>query len=229
MDQTNQAILRDGTAEDAIPQNESMIENKETVRLFNDVFFSRTAPPAIWDTWDPFPRLPVELRMSIWLLFLQRHRMIEVSIRAADDEDGTTYPGHDDDAQSRFYTHRNYLGRIVSGRGYTLYIKGRGYATSFSPLLWVNSEARQAALGFYRVHLPFPRQAGGQVLYLNPEHDVIYVRPEYPPPTVRLRIRPDTVLPDFLHDVRAYDPKDQGYVTYKSHFPAYLRPSLHLL
>ncbi|KAK3940184.1 hypothetical protein QBC46DRAFT_459121 [Diplogelasinospora grovesii] len=201
---------------DATSHNDATIGNNATARLFNDVYFSRAAPPAC-DTWAPCPRLPVELRLQIWLLLLRRHRMIEVVVCAdADDEGDTTYPGDaPDGSQPWYYTDRNHLGRIVSGRGYTLALDmaGRGYAASLNPLLWVNSEARQAALKFYRVHLPFPRQDGEQVLYLNPEHDVLYVRPAFGSRSAgdyRPRPRTATVLADFLHDVRAYDPKDQG-------------------
>ena len=40
-------------------------------------------------TWAPFPRLPPQLRLDIWLHHLRQHRMIEVDIRpaAADDPD----------------------------------------------------------------------------------------------------------------------------------------------
>jgi hypothetical protein len=121
--------------------------------------------------------------------------MIELGIRLGDDNQDT----------SLWYTARNHLGRIVSGRGYTIEIgnlKG-GYSASLSPPLWVNREARQATLHFYRVHLPFPGLGADRVLYLNPEYDVLYLDGEK---TYGI------LLPDFLHDVRAYDPKDQGWV-----------------
>ena len=179
-----------------------------TPMLFNDVFSGRWTPatPSV-DTWAPFPRLPPELRLSIWRLYLQRHRMVEIVMRAA---------AHDV-LQSQYYTDRNHLGNLVSGRGYTLSIKGRGgYAASLSPLLWVNQEARQAAFSFYRVHLPFfPQQLAQpkgqvQVLCLNPEYDVVYVQTHEV--WNRSVAGMGTVLADFLHDVKAYDHKDQGYV-----------------
>lgn len=85
-----------------------------------------------------------------------------------------------------------------------------------SPLLQVSSEARHAALQYYRVRLPFPRGGGGQVLYLNPEHDVLFVRPEVPSRWTGAQAppRPTVVLIDFLHDVRAYDPRDKGYIRF---------------
>ncbi|KAL2173261.1 uncharacterized protein P884DRAFT_265207 [Thermothelomyces heterothallicus CBS 202.75] len=156
--------------------------------------------------WAPFPRLPAELRLRIWLLSLQQHRMIEVDLYPA------TATGDNDTPQ---YADRNHLGRIVSGRNrtYTSRLRGRGsYAASLTPLLRVSREARAAALSFYHIHLPL---GTGQVLYLSPEYDVVYVRPRWPRPIRRLpEIDPKpefgVILVDFLHDARAYDYKDQG-------------------
>jgi hypothetical protein len=169
-------------------------EINTTVRLFNNVYFDRTLPQATCDIqpWAPFPRLPPELRLHVWQLFLQQHRMIELELRFGNNQD-----------KSLWYTAPNHLGRIVSGRGYLLDIGNRGYSASLSPLLWVNSEARQATLHFYRVHLPFRGLGADRLLYLNPEYDVLYIDSEK---------SYATLLPDLLHDVRAYDPKDQGYV-----------------
>jgi hypothetical protein len=137
--------------------------------------------------------------------------MIELDLYCAAEEDATTYPGNG--PQCRYYTDRNRLGNVVSGRGYVLCWTGRrerGHAgnvtESYSPLLWVNHEARRTALEFYRVHLPFFGLQRRQVLYLNPEYDVVSIRPRsfHPPPLC--------LLADLLHDVKAYDPKRQGYV-----------------
>jgi hypothetical protein len=54
---------------------------------------------------------------------------------------------------------------------------------------------------------------------LNPEYDVLYVRPEFrspnmPPTDNQPKPRAASVLVDFLHDVRAYDPKDKGFVVF---------------
>ena len=188
------------------------------VRLFNDLHFAPTASSPVNRVWAPFPRLPVELRLQIWLVFLRRHRMIEVGIRPDKNEDGDTYPG-EIPLMSRFYARHNHLGKRVSDRGYTLVFKGgQGFATALNPLLWVNSEARQTALGFYRVHLPFPGREGDQLLYLNPEYDVLYAWPAYvyrtythDTPFVSMP-NAATLLVDLLCDLRAYDPRDRGCV-----------------
>lgn len=172
------------------------------VRLYNDVHF-KTVNPKIYDSWTHFSRLPAELRLRIWRLSLQRNRMIEVNMYA--DPHNNTQP--------RCYADRNELGKIVSGRAYTLIVLGQGYAATLSPLLHVNSEARSAALEFYHIQLPFPQRGGAQKLYLNAEYDVVYVKfePRFMRGTVRAP-SPDTVLIDFLHDLRAYDPRDLGCV-----------------
>jgi hypothetical protein len=172
-------------------------------KLFNDVYFGQQPPP-VHETWSQFSRLPVDLRLQIWLVFLRQHRMIEVTICPDENEDDTASPGSTG-ADGPYYTNRNHLGSIISGRGYTLKIPGRGYAATFSPLLWVNRESRDAALRhYYRVHLPYPSEHGGQLLYLNPDYDVLRPAPEF------RRAMPPLV--DFLHDVKAFDPKHRGYV-----------------
>ncbi|KAH6641879.1 hypothetical protein F5144DRAFT_482231 [Chaetomium tenue] len=173
-----------------------------TPMLFNDVHFSHceaVSPVPCFPAWPLFSRLPVELRLHIWTLHLQRHRMIELDIFPADDD-------------PHCYTDRNDLGRLVSGRRYTFSVRGRGrsFAPPFSLLLQVNREARMVALNFYHIHLPFPgRQYKEQILYINADYDVVYVRPRQR----RSRDHPQgcaDLLVDFLHDARAYDNKGQG-------------------
>ena len=184
-------------------------------RLFNDVHFQRWEPPASRDdaTWAPFSRLPPELRRHVWLVCLRRYRMIELDIRPAADEDDTAYPG--DGSPSRYYTDRNALGNVVSGRGYVLSWSGRssgGCAGAYSPLLWVSREARGATLGFYRVHLPFFVMQREQVLYLNPAYDVVSITTWLGKGHTRNLIKTLrlSLLADFLHDVKAYDRRGQG-------------------
>ncbi len=133
--------------------------------------------------------------------------MIELDLSSAADEDAAVHSG------SRHYRDRNALGNIVSGRGYVLTWTGRRQgpaAGAYSPLLWVSREARQATLSFYRVQLPFFGLQRDQVLYLNPEYDVVSVQPLW---EVGLTVfNAHILLVDFLHDMRAYDRKGQGYV-----------------
>ncbi|KAH6612914.1 hypothetical protein B0J18DRAFT_460782 [Chaetomium sp. MPI-SDFR-AT-0129] len=172
-----------------------------TPLLFNDVYFERhsesTFSPSPF-TWAPFSRLPAELRLHIWKLSLQQHRMIEVDILTIARNDIPQY------------TNRNHLGRIISDKNYTRRLRGReSYALSLTPLLRVSHEARAAALSFYHIHLPLNT---GQVLYLNSEYDVVYARPRHKKHPVGFNYLQDHMflLVDFLHDVRAYDHKDHG-------------------
>ncbi len=198
------------------------INTNPTSVLFNDVYFGSREGEAVSSspspsTWAPFPRLPAELRLRIWLLHLQRHRMIEVRLgpTAAAGIYDPDYDSHGqgyDDYACR-YTDRNHLGRIVSGGSYASRLTGCGsYAAHLPSLLRVSHEAREAARSFYHIHLPL---GTGQILYLSSEYDVIYVRtwsPKSGRPTVR---RPPpafgAILVDFLHDAQAYDYKGQGY------------------
>lgn len=189
------------------PDTEVIENNNSTPpMLFNDVFFRPAPCDNPGSTWAPFPRLPPELRLDIWLLYLRQHRMIEVDLRPA---------ATDDPDARQIYTDRNHLGRIVSGRRYTFSIRGPGPYTAFlSCILRVNHEAREAARSFYHIHLPL--HAGG-VFYLSPEYDVVFVRPRDPMAALRRSADShpyfgfETIFVDFLHDARAYDYKDQGY------------------
>ncbi|ROV94742.1 hypothetical protein VMCG_08890 [Cytospora schulzeri] len=122
----------------AITKLNATVMSDASAMLYNDVHFR---PASTCDSWALFPLLLPELRLHVWQLLLQRHRMIDLVICTDDDEDS--------EARSTYYTGRNSLGNIA----------------------W------QAALEYYRVRLPFPRQNGAQVLFLNPEYDVLDVRP----------------------------------------------------
>lgn len=108
-----------------------------------------------------FSLLPWELRHQIWTCALQRRRMIRVDLAVAEPNTLT-----EQEAKETKY-----------GRS-TLYVNG---FRVLSKLLRVNSEARKAALEFYRVHLPCvlvslesekpPMQFG--TLLFNPEHDIL--------------------------------------------------------
>ncbi|KAK3901058.1 hypothetical protein C8A05DRAFT_45206 [Staphylotrichum tortipilum] len=162
-------------------------------RLFNDVHFQR---------WEP--QGPRHLRRYLWLACLRRHRMIDLDIRAPAGEDAAVHSDHG----SQYYSHRNALGNIVSGRDYVLSWSGdrQGPAGAYSPLLWVSREARRAALAFYRVQLPFFGLHRDRVLYLNPTYDVVSIQPQWRPG----RVASHRLLADLLHDIKAYDRKGQG-------------------
>jgi hypothetical protein len=132
--------------------------------LFNDVYSSpweALSPAPSKAESFPFPRLPAELRLHVWLLYLRWHRMIEIDIYGCPENKKPDSPSF------RHYIDRNHLGRVISGGRYIVTI--RGHESKTTPLiLKVNREARGAALRFYRVHLPFSGlQQRKQVLYLN--------------------------------------------------------------
>ena len=132
------------------------------------------------------------------------------------DEDNTTDSNASRSPRSPYYTQHNRLGNLISGGNYMLILDNFKHIASLrSPLFQVNSEARQLALEFYRVHLPFPQKDSDHILYLNPDYDVLYIWPtfgENHPMLTPRSVRPVAVLIDFLHDVRAYDPDGKGFV-----------------
>ncbi|MCJ1404407.1 hypothetical protein MMC11_007632 [Xylographa trunciseda] len=140
--------------------------------------------------FPPFPRLPAELRISIWIHVLQRHRLIRLVVT---DE---THQSPCEDILEQG-VRRNVLGNVISGKNYKFQITTHHLLT---PLLRVNRESRQVSMQFYRVHIPYDSSNGERQCYLNPEFDFIHIHPD----------GPSEVLADFIHDFKAYDPIGVG-------------------
>ncbi|KAF2962787.1 hypothetical protein GQX73_g10780 [Xylaria multiplex] len=145
-----------------------------------------------------FPLLPAELRIDIWQLSLMRWRLINVELAPRKVDDSL---GRDEGPR---YKELNRLGNNISGAHYQVTTKGRQI---LSKLLRINSEARQAALRFYRVHIPCRLVLGDKednagILPFNPEFDILHIKPG----------RGDHDFAHFLHDIHAYDIQNIGLV-----------------
>lgn len=143
-----------------------------------------------------FPSLPKELRLDIWEEAVPRERLIRVYL--------SLLKGSEDKLPPR-YLEKNHLGNPISGPRYKAVAEGHQINSKF---LCVNKEAREVALAFYRVHMPFSLRAPGTnraeestMLYLNPEHDVLHIEADAPV---------KETLIDFFWDMKAYDPKGVG-------------------
>ena len=142
-----------------------------------------------------FSRLSTELRLRIWRCSIEQHRLLEVEV-------DRPWSSRDTPPYSTTNTHN----KLISSRNYTATVQG---CHLYSKLLRVNSESRQVALSFYRVHIPchFRSFEGGtertikSALYINPEHDFVFLG--VAPPA-------EHTFVDFVHDLKAYDPKDIG-------------------
>ncbi|KAK8035206.1 hypothetical protein PG993_010201 [Apiospora rasikravindrae] len=158
-------------------------------KFFND---ERLAPTKTSHTseFHFFSYLPLELRLRIWTLSLTQHRFIPVCIRLGSGSDGP-HP-----IQQALYSDRNQLGNIVSGTHYELSVNPSVSSTA-SPLFSATAESRLAALEFFRIRLPLSR---GHIR-ICPEYDVLYLQSWQLVPSL---------IADVLHDIRAYDPKDEG-------------------
>ncbi|OTB09213.1 hypothetical protein M426DRAFT_316507 [Hypoxylon sp. CI-4A] len=148
-------------------------------------------------SFDLFPRLPTELRLKIWHHALERRRIIKVdlwdrgSVEAfAGQQAGSTNSLRDPN------TLKDQHYNVVVG----------GYQT-FSKLFRVSRESRDAAMGFYRVHLPCWLTNGATksiilkpgTLFFNPEYDILHID-----------TNEDEVV-DFLHYLKtAHDPRHVG-------------------
>ncbi|KAI1113226.1 hypothetical protein F5Y14DRAFT_442060 [Nemania sp. NC0429] len=128
--------------------------------------------PVLNDSYEQeysFPRfnsLPWELRNMVWNFALQRRRLIRVSLKRKEPRGPT-------EEQARAV---RYGRPFLHVHGYQL----------LSQLLRVNSEARRAALAFYRVHLPCMLMRLGYegtrveltfgTLAFNPEYDILWFK-----------------------------------------------------
>ncbi|CAJ2503799.1 Uu.00g111930.m01.CDS01 [Anthostomella pinea] len=148
--------------------------------------FNSTYPLAA--DFPKFGELPKELRLQIWESSLQRHRIIKVTLSPRELPQ--------DEEQSR-----NCLGRAARCARYRDDVRGHQV---LSKLLTVNSEARQAALQFYRVHVPCSFYHGDisedRFLPFNPEFDFLHIRPG----------RGAESFAYLVHDLKTYDPLEVG-------------------
>jgi hypothetical protein len=134
-----------------------------------------------------FPQFPTELRLKIWRHALERPRIIKIFLTAPDDGPRP---------------HQDYDPRI-------------GAVQHMSKLFRVTRESREAALSFYRVHIPYNRLGSydrfGNIkeypctLYFNPEYDYLQI-------SARMMMHHTTNwFADFLHDLKnVYDPRQVG-------------------
>jgi hypothetical protein len=140
--------------------------------------------------------LTIELRLQIWEYAVQQTRFLKIHLEP---------PSHDTGTDP--YSGLNALNKVVSNVGYTVTVKS---LQCNSKLLAVSREARKVALRFYRIQVPYyikvheGRRTPSSVqapFYFNPAYDILHVKSALP--------LSRTFVP-FLHDLRAYDPKDVG-------------------
>ncbi|RYP70691.1 hypothetical protein DL771_005295 [Monosporascus sp. 5C6A] len=155
-------------------------------------------PAAPIRAFNLFPTLPAELRVKIWHLALERQRIIKVRLRDRTLMDGLLAKQGDIRPKTR---ENERYGVVV-----------HGYQT-LSKLFRVSRESRDAALSFYRVHLPCWLIKGARrddamkpgIFYFNPEHDFLYIRID--PFTGNDAVQ----FVDFLHDFKTiHDPRYVG-------------------
>lgn len=143
-------------------------------------------------SFPQFSRLPTEIAFIIWWHVLQKHRLISITVT-----DKARSPFWEtDDLQTG---EENSLGRAISGKNYKLQTNTHHIS---SPLLRTSCGSRQAALEFYRVHIPYDRKSYGErrCIYINPNFDFVHVKSSSQP----------EVLAHFVHDLKAYDPQGIG-------------------
>ncbi|KAI0855123.1 hypothetical protein F4860DRAFT_497356 [Xylaria cubensis] len=140
-----------------------------------------------------FSLLPPELRIEIWQLSLHRSRLINVELAPHRRSQRNQEP------PSRGT--QNEQDRLFSVKNYSITVNGTHL---LSKLLRVSTEARQAALQFYRIHLPcrfeLDQKEGFGMLPFNPEYDILHVH-------IAMR---GYNLVEFLHDLRVHDPQGVG-------------------
>jgi hypothetical protein len=165
--------------------------SNEHFQIFNPV-------PQPVATFSLFPRLPTDIRYLILEKALSHERLLRIAVQAVarEEKKPTT-----NSAKTRRHLYK-------PGRGYHIILKER---QAISKLFCVISESRQAALSFYRVHLPCQYDWGGKIeengtLYLCPELDIVEIETnENPRQSARGFV-------NFAHDVWTHDPRYIGLV-----------------
>jgi hypothetical protein len=177
----------------------------EITTVFEFLNDALARPIGLCTSFHLFPKLPLELREHIWMLSLPEHRLIKVTVAAADQIYDSTYHSRDDrsnDTNPAPYESKNELENIVSGANYRLHL---GSTITHSPLLYVNHEANAAVHRTYRVRIPITQRvphADASRLQICPERDTILVAVE--------REEDTAYFADFVHDTMAYDPEKKG-------------------
>ncbi|KAF2644172.1 hypothetical protein P280DRAFT_466838 [Massarina eburnea CBS 473.64] len=149
-----------------------------------------------------FPNLPLELRRHIWSFSLPQHRLLKVTVAAAEPDYDSAHQSRDDASKDPCiapYQEKNDLGNVVSGADYHLRLCS---TSTNSPLLYVNHEANEAVHDVHRVHVPMSQRSDAPRLRFCPERDTILIAVETD--------EDKAYFADFVHDALAYDPKKRG-------------------
>ncbi|KXH35078.1 hypothetical protein CSIM01_04603 [Colletotrichum simmondsii] len=146
-----------------------------------------------------FQQFPVEVRLLIWKHALQRHRMIHI-ILEKENEQGQEEDGRNVDERDALI---NSLGRRISGNHYKTIVDTR--QPLLPDLIRVNREARDSVLSFYSTQLPCRLRPDKHseitsTIRLNLDWD--YLQVSYG--------QAHGIFFDFIHDLRAHDPKGRG-------------------
>ncbi|KAI1012285.1 hypothetical protein LB503_004358 [Fusarium chuoi] len=157
--------------------------------------FNRGANIAGSSSFTLFPSLPAEIRVSIWTWALRHQRIIKIFLRshagfcANHTRNGIQFPPLEPGREDPTYY------PVVDGH------------RLLSKLLRVNTESREAALSFHRIHLPcwFADREDNYGLWTS---GTTYINPEYD----FLHIQEDTMATvDFVCDLKIkYDPRNVG-------------------
>ncbi|KAF7916888.1 hypothetical protein EAE99_009513 [Botrytis elliptica] len=167
--------------------------------LFNDLHFvsaKENEPSVKITSFHQFSILPKEIRLRIWLLALQpRPRFISIHIHLT-----TLDQTEIQHIQSQMYTTRNSMGNIISGSYYELAIHESAANQMSNTIFSTSKESRWVALDYFCLRLPL---ANNRHIRVNPDHDVLFFHPGHD-------IRDINMIAAILHDIKAYDPRDQG-------------------
>ena len=171
--------------------------------LFNDCIHSQTED---LHEFPIFSQLPLDISAAIWRCVLQCYRLIVIEVTEDNSnnnnnqaDDPQNLPLSKSTHQEPLSSRKNSLGNTISERNYHLRITT---CHRLHPLFQVCHESRQAALQFYRVHIPsdFSTHGNQRCIYLNPEFDFLHIKQQDAP----------HLLVDFVHDLKAYDPLGIG-------------------
>ncbi|CEJ93559.1 hypothetical protein VHEMI09139 [[Torrubiella] hemipterigena] len=154
------------------------------------------------DAFSRFPELPLEIRLMIWKLLVNHHRLIDLTV-------GCSLDNH---AANHVYAGPGTPQGPTAATPYFIDIQGWPIN---NPILYANRESRTLALDFYRVQLPFypklakedsPDIQAKRVFYFSPEHDILHIS--------TYGDSHSALFFSFLNEVQQHDPKRLGLLNW---------------
>jgi len=188
-----------------ISQGNNLSSPTYQFKTFNDDFFLRGSSASTFNqSFHFFSQLPLDLRLKIWTVYLQRHRFLRIDILSSQPDSCFR--------ATRSTTSNNE--NVACDQEYCIFLQNSPPPCALSR---VCHEAAQASREFYRVrllcHLHNSKEQHNRKGFalLNPEWDILDIHPRSFDDESTLN------LIRFLHYLRSRDPRNRGALNLSLH------------